>query len=125
MVARFENLEGANPFDPIKLRGAITSPFDYDVSKNGILSAAIEYHTPYRYNISSRSLVPTWKDSLYLSYAVSTEFPMHFIQTKRASILHSQTNTDINTSSTPLVQFFPFNASPQFRSEFSDTSQNE
>ena len=68
------------------------------------------------------NLVPTWKDSLYLSYAFSTEVPMHFMQTKRASMPHSQPNTDINTSSTPLVQFFPFNASPQFRSEFSDTS---
>ena len=42
MVAKFETFDGDNPFDPIKLCGAITSPDDYDADKHGILSAFIE-----------------------------------------------------------------------------------
>ena len=84
MVAQFENVDDANPFDPIRLRGTITSLFDYDVSKNGILSAAIEYHTPYRYNISSRSLVPTWEDIYIYLMHLALNFPcISFKQNER------------------------------------------
>ena len=42
MVAKFETFDGNNPFDPIKLCGAITISDDYDAEKHGILSAVIE-----------------------------------------------------------------------------------
>ena len=50
IVATFENFDGDNPFDPIKLCGAITHPSDYCVEKYGILSTVIEYHTLYQYD---------------------------------------------------------------------------
>ena len=39
--------DGSNPFDPIKLCGALLDPSDYDSTKHGILLAVICYHTPY------------------------------------------------------------------------------
>ena len=47
IVARYEEFDSEDPFDPIRLCGAITNPKDYDKSKHGILSAVIEYHTAY------------------------------------------------------------------------------
>ena len=41
MVARFEIFDEDNPFDFIKLCGAITSSDDYDAGKHGILSTVI------------------------------------------------------------------------------------
>ena len=49
MVAKFKLFDGDNPFDLIKLCGAITNPNDYDVDKYGVLSAVIKYHIPYKY----------------------------------------------------------------------------
>ena len=53
VVARYEKFDGENPFDPIKLCGAINNPKDYDESKHGLLSAVIEYYTPYKYSDGS------------------------------------------------------------------------
>jgi len=49
VVKRLKYFNGKNPFEPIKLCGAITHPSDYDSEKHGILSAVVEYHTPYKY----------------------------------------------------------------------------
>ena len=49
VVKRIEYFDGENPFEPIELFGAITHPSDYDSEKHGILSAVVEYHTPYKY----------------------------------------------------------------------------
>ena len=46
-VACYKEFNGSNPFDPIKLCGAITDPSAFKESLHGILSAVIEYHTPY------------------------------------------------------------------------------
>lgn len=46
-VTDYEQFDGPNPFDPIKLCGALLDPSDYDSIKHGILSAVIRYHTPY------------------------------------------------------------------------------
>ena len=47
-VAAYEEFNGKNPFDPIKLCGALLDPADYNAEKHGILSAVITYHTPFK-----------------------------------------------------------------------------
>jgi hypothetical protein len=47
IVASFEQFDDSNPFEPIKLGGAIRHPDDYDVSLHGQLTAIIRYKTPY------------------------------------------------------------------------------
>jgi hypothetical protein len=43
---RFFN--STNPFEPIKLEGAVSDPTDYDASRHGLLTAVIhQYRTPY------------------------------------------------------------------------------
>ena len=48
IVAKCEYFDGENPFEPIKLCGAITNPSDYDSEKHGVLSTIVEYYTPYK-----------------------------------------------------------------------------
>jgi hypothetical protein len=47
LVASFEQFDDANPFEPIKLGGAIRQPDEYTESEHGKLTAIIRYHTPY------------------------------------------------------------------------------
>jgi hypothetical protein len=46
IVASFERFDDSNPFEPIKLGGAIRHPDDYDESLHGQLTAIIRYKTP-------------------------------------------------------------------------------
>ena len=68
-VHNFEEFDGPNPFDPIKLTGAITNTEDYDASKHGILSAVVGYFTPYRDTKGNRLLIPV---ALGMEMAVDT-----------------------------------------------------
>jgi hypothetical protein len=47
LVASFERFDDANPFEPIKLGGAIRHPDDYNESVHGQLTAIVRYKTPY------------------------------------------------------------------------------
>jgi hypothetical protein len=47
LVAEFISFDDANPFEPIKLGGAIRDPTDFDASTHGNLTAVIRYYTPY------------------------------------------------------------------------------
>jgi hypothetical protein len=47
IVAGFERFDDSNPFEPIKLGGAIRHPDDYNESTHGQLTAIIRYKTPY------------------------------------------------------------------------------
>jgi hypothetical protein len=47
LIHSYEEFNGTNPFDPIKLCGAITDPSTYDTGKHGVLSAVIRYKTPF------------------------------------------------------------------------------
>ena len=47
LVAEFISFDDANPFEPIKLGGAIRDPADFDASDHGNLTAVIRYYTPY------------------------------------------------------------------------------
>ena len=58
LVHSFEVFDGNNPFDPIKLLGAIGSVSDYDREKHGMLSAVIRYFTPYRNANNQPLLLP-------------------------------------------------------------------
>jgi hypothetical protein len=46
LVAEFISFDDANPFEPIKLGGAICDPADSDSSTHGNLTAVIRHHTP-------------------------------------------------------------------------------
>lgn len=47
IVKSYEEFNGSNPFEPIKLIGAITDPDIYDKDRHGVLSAVVRYRTPY------------------------------------------------------------------------------
>jgi hypothetical protein len=47
IVASFERFDDENPFEPIKLGGAISHPSDYTESVHGQLTAVIRYKTAY------------------------------------------------------------------------------
>jgi hypothetical protein len=47
LVHSFEQFDDANPFEPIKLVGAITNPADFDAAAHGQLTAVVRYHLPY------------------------------------------------------------------------------
>jgi hypothetical protein len=47
LVAEFISFDDSNPFEPIKLGGAIRDPSDFDATDHGNLTAVIRYYTPY------------------------------------------------------------------------------
>jgi hypothetical protein len=47
LVAEFISFDDENPFEPIKLGGAISDPSDFESSTHGNLTAVIRYYTPY------------------------------------------------------------------------------
>ena len=47
LVADFASFDDSNPFEPIKLGGAIRDPTDFDATDHGNLTAVIRYYTPY------------------------------------------------------------------------------
>ena len=49
VVHSFEQFDGSNPFDPIKLCGALIEDESYSQEKHGILSAVIRYNTPFKH----------------------------------------------------------------------------
>jgi len=56
-VAEYEEFDGSNPFDPIKLCGAITNPNQYDQAQHGILTAVIRYRTPFVHASSGKPIL--------------------------------------------------------------------
>ena len=108
-MAKFDYSDDNNLFDPIKLCGAINYLSDYDKENHGIMSAVVEYHTPYRYldgkpfrltlalgnsmysilglpTIMYAGLEPRWKQQVYLSHTFRSKFPIEFMQTQRVDI---------------------------------------
>ena len=69
VVHSYETFNGDNPFDPIKLLGAISNPSEYDPEKHGMLSAVIRYKTPYQDRHGNRLLLPV---TLGESMAINT-----------------------------------------------------
>jgi hypothetical protein len=55
LVAEFVSFDDSNPFEPIKLGGAIRDPDDFDASDHGNLTAVVRYYTPYT-DISGSSI---------------------------------------------------------------------
>jgi hypothetical protein len=47
LVHSFEQFDDSNPFEAIKLVGALKDPADFDVATYGRLTAVIRYHLPY------------------------------------------------------------------------------
>ena len=50
LIHSYEEFNGTNPFDPIKLCGALKDTSDYSTATHGILSAVIRYKTPFVIN---------------------------------------------------------------------------
>ena len=57
LVVEYEAFDGENPFDPIKLYGAITDPSQYNENDHGILKAVIRYKTPFLYTATNEPVV--------------------------------------------------------------------
>ena len=68
-VHSFEKFDGPEPFDPIKLTGAISNSVSYDAEKHGVLSAVVRYYTPYCDQHGNRLLIPV---ALDMDMAVDT-----------------------------------------------------
>jgi hypothetical protein len=47
LVHSYEQFDDSNPFEPIKLIGAIKDPADYNEDDHGKLTAVVRYHLPY------------------------------------------------------------------------------
>ena len=147
VVARYEKFDGDNPFDPIKLCGSINNPKDYDESKHGLLSAVIEYYTPYKYSDGSAftltlalgvgmavnsilglpaiiegEIEPKWKQNIYLSHAFKAKFPIAFQQTTRSQVTESSNVLVLRNKDNHNDNMSPLNTSAHFRSVFSDCS---
>jgi len=71
LVAEYEEFDGDNPFDPIKLGGAITDPAAYNVDNHGLLKAVIRYHTPFRIGMCHKPLL--------LSFALGEDITVNSI----------------------------------------------
>ena len=50
LIDSYEEFNGTNPFDPIKLCGALKDTSEYSTATHGILSAVIRYKTPFVVN---------------------------------------------------------------------------
>jgi len=71
LIAEYEEFNGRNPFDPIKLGGAITDPSAYDLENHGLLKAVIRYHTPFK---TEQNGAP-----LFLSFALGDDITVNSI----------------------------------------------
>jgi hypothetical protein len=47
LVHSFEQFDDSNPFEAIKLVGALKDPAEFDVASHGQLTAVVRYHLPY------------------------------------------------------------------------------
>jgi hypothetical protein len=70
LVAEFISFDDANPFEPIKLGGAIRDPSDFVSSDHGNLTAVIRYYTPY---------VDTFGSAITLSFALGSDVTVNTI----------------------------------------------
>ena len=150
VVATYEKFDGENPFDPIKLCGAITNPKYYDESRHELLSTMIEYYTPYKYSDSSAftltlalgvgmavnsilglpsiiegEIEPKWKKNVYLAHAFKAKFPIEFQQTTRSQVTESSNALVLRNKVNPNDNMSPLNVSAHFRSFFSDCSNTD
>ncbi len=56
-VHSLEFFDGDNPFEPIKLSGALLDPASFDAAKHGLLTAIIRYTTPYTDSLKQPVLI--------------------------------------------------------------------
>ena len=129
----YEEFNGDNPFDPIKLEGALLNPDDYDAGKHGVLSAVITYHTPFQLSNGSKLQlafalgqdmsvdsiigIPLIKElklelrfapDLFLSHALKKHFSVIYTETKL-------TRPKLDTDSDKAASKSPTNESTSFK----------
>ena len=143
VIKRLEYFDGKNPFEPIKLCGTITQPSEYDSENHRILSAVVEYHTPYKYRngkpvsliivlgnsmtvntilgistIMEGELEPRWSKQEYISHVYQTRFHIEYVATKRANIPEPE-QPGIKKES---IELSPINVSTSLQTTFVDAS---
>jgi hypothetical protein len=70
LVADFVSFDDSNPFEPIKLGGAIRDPSDFVSADHGNLTAVIRYYTPY---------VDTSGSPITISFALGSDVTVNTI----------------------------------------------
>jgi hypothetical protein len=70
IVAEYNSFDDSNPFEPIKLGGAIRDPDNFDATNHGNLIAVIRYFTPY---------VDTTGNPIQLSFALGNDVTVNTI----------------------------------------------
>jgi hypothetical protein len=98
LVVEFLSFDDSNPFEPIKLGGAISDPANFDATDHGNLTAVIRYRTPY-IDLSGSPIVLSF--ALGPDVTVNTIFGLPMLSTLDSVIslnsnsLHSRAlNTD-------------------------------
>ena len=82
-VKKYEEFNGSNPFDPIKLSCALLDPSDYNADTHGILSAVITYHTPFK-NADGKDVVLSF--ALGCDMSVDTIIGLPFIKAMKLEL---------------------------------------
>ena len=135
VVARYENFDGE------------IFSIQSNCVEHGLLSAVIEYYTPYKYSDDSAftltlalgvdmavnsiltllaiiegEIEPKWKQNIYLAHAIKSKFPIAFPQTTCSQVTESSNALALRNKDDPNDNMSPFNVSSHFRSVFSDCS---
>ena len=124
LIHSCEEFDGSNPFDPIKLCGAITDPSAYDESLHGALLAVIMYHTPFRHPETNEAILLAFAlgddvsvDSiLEFSFLPSKHVLSHVLETTFACIPKETVRTSV-------PNHVPRRTTPQ-RAQVHTTSEN-
>ena len=76
-VAKYEELNGDNPINPIKFLGPLLEPNDPDTEKRGILSASGAYYTPI---ISTGEIMVLLSFALWYNISVDIIIGLLFVK---------------------------------------------
>ena len=71
LVHSYESFDGPEPFDPIRLTGAICDPAAYSSHTHGVLSAIIRYNTPFVDDVTLEPII--------LSFALGKDMTVNAI----------------------------------------------
>ena len=125
LVHSYESFDGPEPFDPIRLTGAICDPADYSSYSHRVLSAIIRYNTPFIDDITPEPILLSFalgKDmsvnaivgiplirqlrltldfdpETIVSHTLRTYFTLKFIETSLFTSIIAPISTDAHTPS--------------------------
>ena len=76
LVHSYESFDGPQPFDPIRLTGAICNPMDDDASYLGVFSAIILYNTPFVEKVTSMTILISFALGISMSVNDIVRIPL-------------------------------------------------